>query len=68
MKTVSAQQGDTIDLICHRHFGTTIGITEQVYAQNPGLAAHGFFIPNGTKINLPDIAEKQQQPSINLWD
>ncbi|MEG6501264.1 tail protein X, partial [Escherichia coli] len=34
---VRALQGDTVDLLCFRHYGTTQGVTAQVLDANPGL-------------------------------
>lgn len=68
MAEVRSQQGDTVDLICFRHFGYTSGVTEQVLETNPGLAALGPILPIGTIVTLPDVAEKQNESVINLWD
>jgi phage tail protein X len=70
MARVMAQQGDTVDLICWRHYGATAGITEQVLAANPGLAALGAVLPLGTAVLLPELTEAPAptQPLINLWD
>ncbi|WP_337881776.1 tail protein X [Chromobacterium haemolyticum] len=68
---ITALQGDTVDLICHRHYGRTAGITEAVYAANPGLADIGPVLPIGTLVTLPDITTKPAettQPLVNLWD
>lgn len=68
---VTALQGDTVDLICHRHYGVTAGTTEAVYAANPGLAELGPILPLGTNITLPDFATPAAEPVIrllNLWD
>lgn len=35
-------QGDTLDLLCQRHYGTTQGVTEIVLAANPGIAEQIF--------------------------
>ena len=42
---VRAQQYDTVDALCWRHYGRTQGLTEQVLQANPGLASHGPFTP-----------------------
>jgi phage tail protein X len=70
MARVMAQQGDTVDLICWRHYGATAGITEQVLAANPGLAALGTVLPIGTTVLLPELTEApaSTQTLINLWD
>ena len=39
---VKALQGDTLDQVCHRHYGTTKGVTEQVLRANPGLRGQIF--------------------------
>jgi phage tail protein X len=70
MARVMAQQGDTVDLICWRHYGTTAGITEQVLAANPGLADLGAVLPLGTTVLLPELTEPPAPTLtlINLWD
>lgn len=62
-------QGDTVDLICWRHYGRTAGITEQVLEANPGLADLGADLPIGTVIVLPaQPATPTQAPRLQLWD
>ncbi len=69
MASVRAQQGDTVDAICWRHYGRTAGVVEQVLEANPGLADHGPVIPNGTLITLPDAApQAERRQMVNLWD
>lgn len=68
MAEVRSQQGDMVDLICYRRYGYTAGVTEQVLDANPGLAALGPILPIGTVVNLPDVAEKQNDSVIKLWD
>lgn len=67
---VIANQGDTVDLICNRHYGATSGITELVYQANPGLAELGAILPIGTSIELPDLPTQPAVTStlVNLWD
>jgi len=65
---VYAQQGDTVDLICHRHYGRTVGVTEQVLSLNPGLADLGPVLPMGTRVELPDLPATPAKKLINLWD
>lgn len=68
-KTISTVQGDTLDLICHRHYGATSGIVEQVLKHNPHLADLGAILPISTIIELPDINTNQQstQATVQLW-
>lgn len=65
----TALQGDTIDAICHRVFGRTAGLVEQVLELNPGLAAIGPVLPIGTVVILPEpaAAAPAQQPLVQLW-
>ncbi|MEJ1412772.1 MAG: tail protein X [Candidatus Sedimenticola sp. (ex Thyasira tokunagai)] len=68
MSTAITQQGDTVDLVCRRYYGTTVGVTEQVLEANPGLAEHGAVLPSGLLINLPAATDKPETNTINLWD
>lgn len=52
---VRAQQYDTVDALCWRHYGRTQGMTEQVLQANPGLAEHGPLLPHGLEVELPDV-------------
>jgi phage tail protein X len=62
--------GETVDAICWRVLGRTQGVTEQVLALNPGLAALGPALPAGTMINLPEVAQLTPavRETVNLWD
>lgn len=66
---VRAVQGDTVDLICWRHYGRTAGIAEQVLDANPGLADLGPVLPIGTLVTLPEQpATPVQINRLKLWD
>ncbi|EID6873312.1 tail protein X [Salmonella enterica] len=65
---VIALQGDTVDAICWRYFGTTRGVTEEVYRINPGLAETGPVLNQGQPVILPDVAPPQEKKLIQLWD
>lgn len=68
MASVNAVQGDTVDLICWRHYGRTAGVTEAVLEANPGLADHVPFLPMGLEVTLPELATQQKQEITQLWD
>lgn len=69
MMTIRAQQNETVDAICWRHYGRTAGVTEQVFEANPGLADVGATLPTGYPVNLPEIeAQAEQAGTVNLWD
>lgn len=59
--------GDTVDLLCWRHYGTTQGVTEKVLSANPGLSQQ-VFLDAGQEIELPEIASKAQREMVQLWD
>ncbi|MDX6042899.1 tail protein X [Scandinavium lactucae] len=65
---VIAQQGDTLDALCHRHYGRTEGVVEAVLAANPGLAELGAILPHGTCISLPVVDTAAVTETLNLWD
>lgn len=65
---VAAYQGDTLDLLCHRHLLRT-DIVESVLEDNPGLAALGAVLPMGTEVVLPDSAPATTTKTlVQLWD
>lgn len=67
--TICAQQSDTVDLLCWRHYGRTAGVTEAVLEANPGLADLGPILPHGTLVTLPDAPPQAEQPNmVNLWN
>lgn len=67
MKTI-ALQGDTLDALCHRHYGRTGGVVEVVLAANPGLAELGAILPHGTSVSLPEVDTAAVTETVNLWD
>lgn len=65
---VIAQQGDTLDALCYRHYGRTAGVVEAVLLANPGLAEVGIILPHGTRIVLPVIDTAPASETVQLWD
>ncbi|WP_436882792.1 tail protein X [Enterobacter asburiae] len=65
---VTATQGDTIDLMCWHHYGKTRGVTERVYAANPGLCEKGPLLPAGTQVWMPEVPEQTTAEIVQLWD
>lgn len=65
---VRAQQYDTVDALCWRHYGRTQGLTEQVLQANPGLASLGPFLPHGLEVELPDVTPATTAQTVQLWD
>jgi phage tail protein X len=67
--SVRAQQNDTIDALCWRHYGRTAGVTEAVLEANPGLADLGPILPQGVLVNLPEAQTTAAvRQTVNLWD
>nr|WP_181872787.1 tail protein X [Halomonas montanilacus] len=66
--TVRAQQGDTLDSICHRVLGATADVTEQALQLNPGIAELGPILPQGTAVRIPEATPtpRRAQP-VQLW-
>jgi len=62
---VRAQQYDTVDEICWRHYGRTQGMVLQA---NPGLAEHGPILPHGLEVELPDVTAAATVQAVQLWD
>lgn len=67
--SIRAQQNDTVDGMCWRHYGRTAGVTEAVLEANPGLADHGPTLPQGLLVQMPEaLAAAPQRQMMNLWD
>ena len=66
---VRALQGDTVDLLCWRHYCRTEGTVEAVLEANAGLAAIGVVLPVGTLVFMPalDVAANTK-PLLQLFD
>ncbi|CDL87246.1 tail protein X [Xenorhabdus cabanillasii] len=64
---IRAFQGDTVDLLCWRHYGRTQGVVEQVLEANPELCLT-TRLTAGQCVELPDITPPPNQDIIQLWD
>ncbi|MGR7280852.1 tail protein X [Klebsiella aerogenes] len=64
---VRALQGDTVDLLCWRHYGTTQGVTEAVFAANPGISQQ-VFLTAGQEVELPEVTPSTTRQIVQLWD
>jgi phage tail protein X len=69
MNTYSTSDGDMVDEIAFKHYGTTAGrVVEQLLDANPGLADRGPVLPAGVVIALPDIDVTAKAIGTKLWD
>jgi len=67
--SIRAQQNDTVDALCWRHYGRTAGVTEAVLEANPGLSDHGPTLPQGLLVQMPEApAAAPQRQMVHLWD
>ncbi len=64
---VRSQQGDTVDAICYRVFGTTQKVTELTLAINPNIASLGAVLPENTIVNLPKAPARIKPQTVSLW-
>lgn len=68
MAIIRANQNETLDALCWRHYGRTAGVVEAVLEANPGLADLGPNLPQGHPVTLPDAAPQPEQQAVTLWD
>ncbi|MBE4630368.1 tail protein X, partial [Escherichia coli] len=50
---VKVLEGDTVDSLCFRYYGTTQGVTEKVLDANPGLCQQ-VFLDAGQEVEMPE--------------
>ena len=61
-------QAETVDALCWRHYGRTLGAVEAVLQANPGLASCGPILPQGTLVLMPALPAPAPKPTVSLWD
>ncbi len=67
MRTVQANQNDTLDLVVYRYLGDQQGLVEQCLELNPKLA-NQVLLQAGQKVILPTVKVKQPtKQTIQLW-
>ena len=67
MITYVTKDGDVLDAICWKYYGSTSGAVEKVLEANRHLAELGAILSAGVKIVLPDLAQEEETESVNLW-
>jgi phage tail protein X len=67
MITCVTKDGDVLDLICWKYYGSTNGIVEKVLEANRHLANLDAVFAAGVKIILPDLTKAEEEKSIKLW-
>jgi phage tail protein X len=61
-------EGDTVDLVAYKFYGTQPGATEAILNANNGLASLGPILPLGTVVIVPDIDVQVSEEPVQLWD
>lgn len=67
MRTLTAQEGDTLDRLIYRYYGETAGLVEQALALNPQLA-NTPILAMGQAVKMPEqIASVVAKDTLQLW-
>jgi phage tail protein X len=67
MITYVTKDGDMLDAICWKYYGSTSGTVEKVLEANRHLAELGSIFAAGVKIILPDLTQEEETESVKLW-
>lgn len=67
MITYTTKDGDVLDLICWKYYGSTTGTVEKVLESNRHLANLPAVFAANVKIILPDLTTEEEAESIKLW-
>ncbi len=60
------KNGDMLDHICYKYYGTT-ELTNKVLEANRELAKLGAVLPSGVTIELPEIEKPTAKRKVTLW-
>lgn len=67
MRTLTAQEGDTLDRLIYRYYGKTAGLVEQALELNPQLAKVPI-LPMGQIVNMPEqTTSVVVKDTLQLW-
>jgi phage tail protein X len=67
MITYVTKDGDVLDAICWKYYGSTTGVVEKVLQANRHLAELDSIFAAGVKIILPDLTQEEETESVKLW-
>jgi len=63
-----SSQGDTVDYIAWKHYGSTEGgVVEAIFEANPKLANQPVELSPGVIIILPDVVTPKAEEMVTLW-
>lgn len=63
----TTKDGDVLDAICWKYYGSTVGTVEKVLEVNRHLAELGSVFVAGVKIVMPNLTPEEEPESIALW-
>lgn len=66
MTQYRTKDGDTLDWVCWKYYGTMSGAVEAVLEANPRLADYGPVLPAGVLVSLPELPEPVSD-GVSLW-
>jgi len=61
------RNGDMVDYVAWKHYGSRTGAVEAVLDANPGLADAGVVLPAGRTVTLPDLPAGTTQRVVRIW-
>ena len=68
MPEYRTKDGDMLDAICYRYYGSQSGAVELVLAANQNLSRQSEQLPAGVIITLPDLPSQTKDITpIRLW-
>ena len=63
------RDGDVLDAIALKYYGTTEGTVEKILEENRELAFQPVSLPSGLIIDLPNIVLPiKENKKVRLWD
>ena len=68
MSVYRTKEGEVLDQIAFRYYGTHEGTVEAVLEANPNLADEGVTLPAGLLVTLPAMNAPAKNKPIRLWD
>lgn len=63
----TTKDGETLDYICWKYYGKTLGVVEKVLVANRNLSEYDAVLPAGVKIELPVLEDDKSSKKIKLW-
>ena len=64
----TTKEGDMVDLICWRFYGTTGGVVEEVLKSNPDLKNQPDKLPANLEIKLPTLTSSEIENLFRPWE